>query len=91
MTLTEEEKKENLRKLPIGQIRFLLHVLDETIREAQGKGDERWEKLINQQRRLNEILVEKQKEMRKAQEIDEPEPVTVGMRALRLTAKRIRP
>lgn len=90
MILTEEEMKENLRKLSLGNLQFRLSVISETIKEAQTKGDDRWENLLPQQRRLNEIIIEKKREIRKAQGIEEPEPVVVGMQPLRLTAKRVK-
>lgn len=88
--MTEEEKKENLRKLSLGEIRVRLAVVTKVIREAQSEKDPRWKNVVPQQRRLNQVLVEKIREARQIKGEPEPEPVTVGVKVLRMTTKRIR-
>jgi len=85
----QDEVTEDLGHLSIGDIRLRLGMANKIIKEAQTKGDDRWKKVVPQVRRLNEALVKKLKEERKKRGEAEPEPVTVGMKALDLTGRAI--
>lgn len=81
---------QKLRMKSIGNLRARLYVLTRIIKEAQAKGDERWRKLVPQQRAINEVLVEKIKEQRRIRGEPEPETVKIGMKAASLKARRVR-
>ena len=85
----QEETTENLDHLTIGDLKLRLGLANKIIKEAQAEGDKRWEKVVPQVRRLNAALAKKLKEQRKERGELEPEPVTVGMKALDLTGRAI--
>lgn len=88
--MTPEEMEESLEKLSITELRIRLDLATKIIKEAQAKQDERWRKVVPQQRAINKVLVKKIKDRRNAVGDPDPEPVKIGMKPVILTAKRVR-
>lgn len=85
--LAAVDAPEALKEKSIGDLKVRLAVLSQVIKEAQRDGDKRWEKLISQQRRINEVLVAKIKLAREQHGIKQPESISIGMKPATLSAK----
>jgi len=64
------------------ELKMRLALVTSVLREAQQNGDERWRRLIPQQRKLNTALVKRLKEER-----GERAPVVVGLKPVVLSAQ----
>lgn len=75
----------------IEELRTRVAVGSQLIQMLRADGDVGAQKAIGilqeQQRQVNEVLVRKIKEAREARGEPEPEPVVVGMKAVKLTAR----
>ncbi len=73
--------------MPIGELRMRLSIVTKVLIEARDKRDKRWKNLIPQQRRLNDALVKKIKEERRAHGKAEIEPTVINMQSVKLTTR----
>jgi len=85
----ETADKSTLESKSITDLRVRLGLLTKIIHDAQKEGDERWKKLVSQQRTINEVLVKKIKEARQRAGELEPESVRVGMKSARMKGRAI--
>lgn len=85
----ETADKTKLELKSIADLKVRLMLLNKIIREAQAKGDPRWEEPARQQRVVNKVLVKKIKEARRLAGQPEPEPVRVGMKSARMKGRAI--
>lgn len=82
------EGKTTLEDMPVNQLNWRAQVLRNVIKIAQADGDERWRRLIPQQKRLNSALSAALRRDRERSGIPEPDSTVIATKPARLNVKR---
>lgn len=89
IVLSEDEEK--LTAMSMVELKFRHDLVNKVIKDAQKKDDDRWKGApLEQLRKLNKVIVEKQRREREAKGIREPSPRGVGLEPLALEAEQLK-
>lgn len=86
--LTEQDNSQRcMADMPTGEIQMRLNLVTSVLLEAREAGDKRYERLIPQQRKLNDALVARKKRARVMRGEPEIAPTVISMKSVVLKSR----